>query len=101
MALEHFFEKLERWKQENKYWEFEKKWRYKVSAFSDIGFNVDVIDIKLENTSKKEIFIPIKRNIEEIMLGLKTKEDDYKSLDSFLNTHNYDIELKKSAIKIR
>jgi hypothetical protein len=84
-------------------WSYEKEWRFKVSPFSKTGGGVS--DLLENDENKKDMreafFIPMRYEIEEILLGPETTDNDYDGLDWFLRKNNVKVDLRKSSIKLR
>ncbi|WP_026523782.1 hypothetical protein [Butyrivibrio sp. MB2005] len=86
----------------NSFWEYEKEWRYKLSAFSAIGArDIETLKSGSNDYLMKEMYVHIKRNIEEIVMGPETTDDEFHELVKYLNDKELNICIRKSDIALR
>lgn len=88
--------------QKNKYWEYEKEWRYKLSAFSkEVSKESSILQTTDDNEDYDALYVPFKRDLEEILLGPEVEVNDFEALMDFLKNKGITIPVKRSKIRIR
>ncbi len=86
----------------NSFWEYEKEWRYKISAISTVGIrSLEAIQRGVNDYLTEALYVQFCRDIEEIVMGPETSDDEYHSLIKYLNDKKMNICVRKSDIALR
>lgn len=84
------------------YWEYEDEWRFKISAYSDVIAQPEILEKACDILQAEDvILVPFKHPIVEIMTGPCMGEAEYEDIKAFLKKNNIHVELVKSSIKMQ
>ncbi len=86
----------------NRYWAYEKEWRYKLSAISRVG--AKTTELQKNNNADfdmREVYLPYVREFEEIVLGPETEDKELFDFKLFLLEKGLSIPVRKSNIRMR
>lgn len=82
------------------YWKYEKEWRYKISAYSDVIGNPSTLSSIIKFENKEFYLVPYEGDILEILLAPCVENDTIERLHVLLG-NQYDSLVKNSKIKMQ